>query len=255
MKSGIRQILEEAYKRSNHSGFVESDPVSIPHAFFQKQDIEIAGFFAAIMSWGNRTTIIRKANELINLMGNSPHDFVLNASSVDKSPVSSFVHRTLNGEDVLFLLDFLKRHYQENESLESAFVPEEFSTIEDALIQFNQSVFPVGLEKVRTRKHVSDPRTGSACKRLNMYLRWMVRCDDNGVDFGIWKKIKPRDLICPLDVHVHRVALEMEITKRKPADWKTAVEITDVLKSIDKEDPVRFDYALFTLGLEKKRNT
>ncbi|MFT5513749.1 MAG: hypothetical protein ACI8SE_002158 [Bacteroidia bacterium] len=248
----IKALLDEWYHKTNQSVFISSDPICIPHRFSKQQDIEIAGFFAAIMAWGNRTTIINKCNALLKLMDDSPYDFVKNATDVDMKPFVGFAHRTLNDTDVLYLLAFLRQWYERNPSLETAFTSglvQGDENVGSGLVGFYNNVFSVQPISQRTQKHIATPVKGSACKRLNMYLRWMVRQDSSGVDFGLWQGIMPSQLICPLDVHVHRVALELGLVTRRQANWATAVELTESLKQFDKDDPVKYDYALFGLGI------
>jgi len=244
--------LDEWVEKTNRPSFIPNDPITIPHRFNKKQDIEIAGFFAAIMAWGNRKTIINKCSDLLERMDNAPHDFVLNSSNQELKRLEGFVHRTLNDTDVLFLIEFLSRWYSANPSLEQAFSSTLDSgdpTVENALKGFYNKVFTGEWISERTRKHIASPSKKSACKRLNMFLRWMVRSDQKGVDFGIWKTIKPSQLVCPLDIHVYRVANNLKILDRKAMDWKAATDLTKALRVLDPLDPVRYDFALFGLGV------
>lgn len=256
MNPTVKEILDEAYEKYDHPDFIESDPISIPHVFNRKQDIEIAGFFSAILSWGNRKTIIAKAAELMALMGNEPYEFVLHHKPIDRKPFLQFKHRTFQPTDTLYFLEFLQWYYQRNESLEEAFgkhLGMEDDHVGPALLGFHNMFFTLPEAPLRTRKHVSSPSMKSTCKRLNMFLRWMVRQDDNGVDFGIWKSIRPRQLIIPLDVHVERVARSLGLLKRRQRDWHAAVELTKALRQFDPDDPVKYDFALFGLGVLRKR--
>ena len=259
----IADFFNEKAEQYNNITFIKDDPISIPHRFTLLQDIEIAGFFAAILAWGNRTSIIKSCNRLLTYMNNRPYQFImdLKKQSPDKMrELSTFVHRTFNGTDLLYLLDFLHFHYftKEEHSLESAFTIGFMVTdldTENALNGFRQYVFSGEVyEEVpqRTKKHIAAPYKKSACKRLNMYLRWMVRTDDKGVDFGLWKSIKPSQLVCPIDVHVARVAKRFNILHRKQTDWQAAIELTNYLKQLDSNDPVKYDYALFGLGVIEK---
>ena len=257
----IKKLLNEKAVQYNHPDFIKDDPLSIPRRFSKKQDIEIAGFFASILAWGNRKSIINSCNKLLGLMDNSPYHFIMTADW-EKDPAyflsfKKFVHRTFNGLDLLHLLNFLKHHYfyQGEQSLETAFtkwmLPED-ATIENALVGFNNYVFNFdehAKEEIHCRKHIASPSKKSACKRLNMYLRWMVRADQQGVDFGIWKNISPAQLICPLDVHVARVAKKLKLLSRNQNDWQSAIELTSYLRKLDKADPVKYDFALFGLGV------
>lgn len=249
----LKAFLDEKAEYYNQPAFIESDPVSIPHLFSKKQDIEISGFFAAVFAWGQRKTIINKSRELLGMMDNAPCDFILNHSDKELKAIENFKHRTFNATDALYFIHFLKYYYSENESLEDLFlVHDKNDPVENGLIKFHESFFSLPDAPRRTRKHIPSPNRKSTCKRLNMYLRWMVRKDQAGVDFGIWSKIKMKDLICPIDVHVDRVARRLSLIRRKQTDWLTAVELTENLKKLDPEDPVKYDYALFGLGVIEK---
>ncbi len=251
----LYHFLEEAHLHYNQPDFIADDPISIPHQFTKAQDIEIMGFWAAVLAWGNRRTIINKCQELITLTDHSPHDFMLNHQVSDLKRFLNFKHRTFNATDALYFIHFFKHHYSQHESLESAFTmsfSEQAPTVETALSTFHEYFFSLTEYPERTRKHIATPARNSACKRLNMFLRWMVRQDGKGVDFGIWKKIKPAQLVCPCDVHVERVARSLGLLTRKPMDWKTALELTENLRQFDAEDPVKYDFALFGLGVVGK---
>lgn len=252
MTDEVRAFLEEKADEYNRPGFIIHDPVSIPHKFSQKQDIEIAGFFAAILAWGQRRTIISKTSELLQRMDGQPYDFILNYEEKDLERLEGFVHRTFNSTDLLYFIEFFRYHYHSHDSLETAFLQN--GDMKAALSGFHDYFFSLPDFPHRTRKHIATPARGSACKRLNMYLRWMVRKDDRGVDFGIWNRISPADLICPCDVHVERIARRLGLIKRKRVDWQTAEELTAALKTIDPADPVRFDFALFGIGIEEKED-
>lgn len=235
----------------NQPSFIPADPISIPHLFTNKQDIEIAGFFAAIFAWGNRTTIINKSKELLQLMDMAPYDFCLNHTNRDLKKLMHFKHRTFNATDLLYCVEFFRHHYRKHKSLENAFTPYG-NMVEKMLTGFHYYFFSLEDVPARTQKHVATPERGSTCKRLNMYLRWMVRRDNKGVDFGIWENISPAQLICPIDLHVARVARQLGILKRKQTDWLAATELTDFLRTLDKEDPVKYDFALFGTGIMEK---
>lgn len=265
MKSSKEQLLTDEKKlvdffnrkveEYNVPAFIPDDPISIPHKFSKKQDIEIAGFFAAILAWGNRKTIINSCTKLFNLMDNAPHQFVTSFEETDLIPFIDFVHRTFNATDLFHSLKLLQHHYKENASLETAFskwMQPDDKNIENALNGFHHYFFSFDEFPERTKKHIAAPFKKSACKRLNMYLRWMVRNDNKKVDFGIWKKIKPSQLICPMDVHVARVAKRFNLLDRKQVDWQAAVELTAYLSKLDKNDPVKYDFALFGLGVIEK---
>jgi uncharacterized protein (TIGR02757 family) len=267
-KSGepdLRRFLDERVERFNQPSFIGRDPVSIPHRFTQRADQEIAGFFAATFAWGNRTTIIAKSMELMERMDNAPHDFILHHSEHDLQRLLGFRHRTFNDTDLLYFVHFLHLHFSgthprrpsgmDSSTLESAFSHWMEPGDEDtgnALSSFYQ--YFTGTEEMpgRTRKHVATPARKSTCKRLNMFLRWMVRKDDKGVDFGIWKKIRPSQLVCPVDLHVARVARRFGLLTRTQTDWQAAIELTEALRRYDPQDPVKYDFALFGLGIEEK---
>lgn len=228
----------------NRPEFIPGDPISIPHRFTRRPDIEIAGFFAAVFSWGNRKTIIQKTAELMALMDEAPHAFILGHDEKDLQSLLAFRHRTFHTTDLLYFIEFFKYHYTRYESLEDAFIP--------GLAHFYDYFFSLEHVPTRTRKHVSTPAKKSACKRLNMFLRWMVRRDDRGVDFGLWDRISPATLICPLDLHVARVARRLGLLTRKQNDWQAALDLTGQLRKMDKDDPVKYDFALFGLGIMEK---
>lgn len=249
-----KQFLDEKVDLFNRTTFIEDDPVSVPHQFKKKQDIEIAGLFAATLAWGQRGTIIRKCNELLERMDHDPYQFITSHSEGDLKSFLSFKHRTFNATDTLYFIAFLNWYYQRHLSLEVAFmVAAGEPTIEKGLINFQKLFFSLPEAPARTRKHIPTPEKKSTCKRMVMYLRWMVRQDTRGVDFGIWKNIKPAQLICPCDVHVDRVARQLKLIRRKQTDWLTALELTHELRKLDPLDPVKYDFALFGLGVEQKR--
>ncbi len=251
----IQLLLEQKVELYNTRDFIPNDPISIPHQFSKKQDIEIMGFVAAVLAWGQRITIINKCNELITRMDNAPYDFVLNHKENDLKKLLHFKHRTFNDTDLLYFVSFFHQFYHQHDSLEDAFVPEKKYKEENvrlALINFNKTFFGLEDFPTRTQKHISSPLKKSACKRLNMFLRWMVRKDKMGVDFGIWNKISPAQLVCPCDVHVDRVARRLGLITRLATDWETAIELTENLKQYDPKDPVKYDFALFGMGVEEK---
>jgi uncharacterized protein (TIGR02757 family) len=251
-RAGLFNLLEEMAARFNTPDFIPNDPVSIPHMFNRKQDIEISGLFAAVLAWGQRVTIIRKCRELMEMMDNSPYDFVRNHREKDLKRLLLFKHRTFNTTDTLYFIKFLRWYYGMHDSLQDAFVTDKDDLdTEKALVNFHQVFFSLEDAPHRTRKHIPTPIRKSTCKRMNMYLRWMVRNDNKGVDFGIWKKIKPHQLICPCDVHVDRVARNLKLIKRSQTDWQTALELTNALKKFDPLDPVKYDFALFGMGVGK----
>lgn len=251
MQDRVAKLLEQKFRQYNRPDFIPNDPIAIPHRFNNQSDIEIAGFFAAAFAWGNRTTILNKSNELLRLMDDAPHQFITQHREKDLKKLLAFKHRTFQSTDLLYFIQFLKHHYKRSQSLESAFLLEK-GGMEQRLNAFHKYFFSLPDAPDRTRKHIASPVRGSTCKRLNMFLRWMVRSDQNGVDFGIWKKIKAADLICPVDVHVSRVARILGLIERKQTDWLTAIELTTSLKQFDPKDPVKYDFALFSLGVNEK---
>jgi uncharacterized protein (TIGR02757 family) len=253
----LKQFLDVKAAEYNQLRFIANDPICIPHQYTVKQDIEIAAFFAAILAWGQRKTIINKCNELFARMDHAPYDFIRDHGDADLKRLLGFKHRTFNDTDLLYFVAFFNWHYSSSESLETAFLPPRLSSItnfsaEQALNHFRAYFFSLPDFPHRTKKHISSPLQKSTCKRLNMFLRWMVRKDNCGVDFGIWNIIKPADLICPCDVHVDRVSRKLGLISRKQTDWLTAIELTERLKEMDPIDPVRYDFALFGLGVEEK---
>lgn len=248
----IRRLLDEQLAHYNTPAFIANDPISIPHRFSKKQDIEIAGFLAAVLAWGRRSTIIQNCNRLLQWMDNAPHDFICHHRPQDLKPMLAFSHRTFNATDLLFFITRLREFYQEYDSLEPVWVPDAQSEADDigpALTHFHQHFFSVPHPE-RSRKHLSTPAKGAACKRLCMFLRWMVRKDEAGVDFGIWNRIQPSQLICPMDVHVARVAHRIGLLPEEKANWKNALALTETLRRWRPHDPVAYDFALFGLGVE-----
>ena len=248
----LKAFLDEKVERFNTPGFIADDPVSIPHRFKNAQDIEIAGFFAAVLAWGQRPTIIRKCRELMAWMDDDPHNFILHHRPGDLTRLMEFRHRTFNGTDALYFVEALRSIYSKHASMEEVFrVTPEDRTVEQALVGFHHRFFSLEDHPRRTRKHLPTPERKSTCKRINMFLRWMVRCDGKGVDFGLWKGISPAKLVCPCDLHVDRVGRMLKLIKRKQTDWLTAIELTENLRTLDPVDPVKYDFALFGLGAEE----
>jgi len=245
----LREFLEEKVLQYNTPDFIELDPVQIPHLYSAKEDIEISGFLTATISWGNRTSILNSAKRMMELMGNSPYDFIMNHRDSDLKRMEGFVHRTFNSTDLLTFMNALKYIYQSRKGLEGVF--NQYKTadsVQPAIHHLKREFFMVPhLE--RTRKQLPDPWNGSAAKRINMYLRWMVRKDDAGVDFGIWKNISPSILSCPLDVHSGNVARKLGLLSRKQNDSKAVHELDRNLRELDPVDPVKYDFALFGLGI------
>lgn len=250
----LKTFLDEKVRQFNDRKFILKDPIFVPHQFTKEQDIEIAAFFAAILAWGNRTTIIQNAMKLMQWMDHSPHQFICSHQPTDLKKMLGFKHRTFQATDLLCFIHFLQIHYQESSSLESAFIPQNHSTeitMEQRLNHFHNKFFSLE-HPARTRKHIASPQRHSACKRLNMFLRWMVRKDKNQVDFGIWKNIPMHSLIIPLDVHVSRVARKLGLIENDKANWQQAFLLTEKLKTFEPEDPVKYDFALFGLGVEER---
>jgi uncharacterized protein (TIGR02757 family) len=247
-KSEVKAKLDHYYRIYNQPSFIENDPISVPHKFADRQDKEIAGFFAATLSWGQRPVILQKANELMERMDGAPFQFVLHATEKDLRGLHGFKHRTFNDTDLLYLVEFMRQHFLLYDSLEDLFLGQDGK---EALANFHEQLFSLDFAPRRTQKHFGNPMRGSACKRMNMYLRWMVRSDHQGVDFGIWNRISPARLFIPLDVHVHRIARSFGLINRQQADWKTVEELTHALRNFDVHDPVKYDFALFALGVNK----
>jgi uncharacterized protein (TIGR02757 family) len=248
----LKEFLDRKVDEYNQPSFIFSDPICIPHSFSKKQDIEIAGFFASIFAWGNRTIIINKSRQLMKLMDDAPYEFISAHTEKDLKKLLEFRHRTFNTTDLLYFILFLRHHYQTSDTLETAFsnwMEGQDENVENALVGFHHYFFSLANAPVRTTKHIATPERKATCKRLNMFLRWMVRNDNRGVDFGIWKRISPAQLVCPIDVHVARVAKRFSLIQRKQVDWSTALQLTSQLKQFDRDDPAKYDFALFGLGV------
>lgn len=248
----LKLLLDRKAAEYNHADFIESDPICIPHSFSKKQDREIMGFLAATLAWGQRTTIINNCRKLIERMEGVPYDFILHHNEKDLQRMEGFVHRTFNDTDLLYFLSFFSTYYKEHDSLEDAFylgMKKSDETVEQGLNHFRELFFSLAHVPSRTLKHIASPAQNSACKRINMFLRWMVRSDKRGVDFGIWKKIKPAQLMCPLDIHSGRSARRLGLLQRRQDDWKAVQELTAALRSLDAKDPVKYDFALYGMGV------
>jgi uncharacterized protein (TIGR02757 family) len=241
-------FLEMKVLQYNTTAFIDSDPVSVPHRFTLKEDIEISGFLTATLAWGQRKSIIQKSLLLMKLMDEAPYDFIMNANGQELKSFENFVYRTFNGTDCCYFILALQHLYREQGGMESAFSAAINEGAYAAISHFRSIFIRVG-DPSRTGRHLANPLQGSAAKRLNMFLRWMVRKDDKGVDFGIWKGVSPALLICPLDVHSGRVARKLGLLTRNSNDRKAAEELTSTLRSFDPADPVKYDYALFGLGV------
>ncbi len=246
----IYQLLEEKYNQFNRKLFIESDPISIPHLFSKKEDIEIAAFLSATIAWGQRVTIIKNAKQLVTLMDMEPYDFILNHTNKDIERFNNFKHRTFNSIDICYFIKSLQNIYTNHQGLETVFALNA-NDMRLNIGNFKQLFFEIEHPQ-RTTKHISDPLKNSSAKRINMFLRWMVRKDNRGVDFGLWDKINPANLMCPLDVHSGNVARKLGLLQRTQNDWKAVEELTINLRNFDKEDPIKYDFSLFGLGVFEK---
>ena len=241
-------FLEAKYEQYNRSEFIKTDPVSVPHRFTRKEDIEIAAFLTATISWGNRISIVKDADKLLSMMEFSPYEFILQSDRSENKRFESFYHRTFNGKDCIFFIESLKNIYQQHGGLESLFIPDDESGIKGVLCRFKTAFLEIDHPR-RSEKHIADPCKGASAKRLLMFLRWMTRNDQRGVDFGLWNKISPSVLMCPLDIHSGNVARKLGLLKRKQNDWNAVEELTENLRQFDPADPVKYDFALFGLGV------
>ena len=245
----LKDILDTAYQRFAKPDFIPNDPILIPHSFERKEDIEIAGFFAATIAWGQRVTIMNNAKRLMEWMDHSPYEFIIHHTDRDLKRFTTFVHRTFNATDLLYFIARLRKMYIDEGGLEAAF-DAEGTGVFNRLNRFHERFFELEY-LTRTKKHVSYPQKGSSAKRLNMYLRWMTRPDKEGVDFGIWKSIKSSELMIPLDVHTGTQARKLGLLSRKQDDWKAVEELTQNLRAFDQNDPVKYDFALFGMGVNR----
>ena len=251
-KKELKSFLDLKVEMYNRNSFIASDPIQVPHQFSKKEDIEIAGFLSATIAWGNRIMIIRNAKKMMEIMDNSPFDFIINHSSKDLESITGFVHRTFNSYDLQYFIKSLQNIYQNHGGLECILKPLKGDiNYQNSITEFKTIFFELQHE-VRTEKHISNPLKNSAAKRIHMYLRWMVRKDTKGVDFGLWKTHSPAFLSCPLDVHSGNVARKLGILTRKQNDWKAVHELDTKLRSFDVKDPVKYDFALFGLGVFEK---
>ena len=251
-KAELKSFLDLKVETYNRNSFIASDPIQVPHQFSKKEDIEIAGFLSAIIAWGNRTMIIRNSKKMMEIMDNSPFDFVLNHSTNDLKKITNFVHRTFNSNDLQYFIKSLQNIYKNHGGLENVLKPSKNEiNYQNSITEFKTIFFELHHE-VRTEKHISNPQKNSAAKRIHMFLRWMVREDNKGVDFGLWKTHSPAYLSCPLDVHSGNVARKLGILNRKQNDWKAVNELDTKLRSFDSKDPVKYDFALFGLGVFEK---
>ncbi len=249
-KRELKEFLDKKVSEFNSLSFIKNDPVSIPHMFEKKEDVEISGFLTAVISWGRRPNILKSAKTLMKLMDNQPYEFLVNSAPKDKEPLTKFVYRTFNGNDLLFLIEALKNIYLHQNGLEGVFTAYyvKNNSVKEGIAGLRKTLLETPHLK-RSEKHIANPDRGSAAKRINMFLRWMVRADDRGVDFGLWKQISPAHLMMPLDVHSGNIARKLGLLMRKQNDWKAVEELTETLKTFNNSDPVVYDYALFSLGI------
>ncbi|MCX6233717.1 MAG: TIGR02757 family protein [Bacteroidetes bacterium] len=248
------QFLEEKYDLYNRPSFIDTDPISVPHQFEKKEDIEISAFLTATLTWGIRKSTINSANKLMQLMDFQPYEFIINAGKADTNHLKPFVHRTFNGNDCIYFIHSLENIYCHHGGLEKAFsdgLTKDDNNVKNAIIHFRK-VFLELPHHAHVEKHISDPQKNASAKRILMFLRWMVRNDKRGVDFGIWHTISPSQLYCPLDVHTGNIARKLGLLNRTSNDWKAAEELTRTLRQFDSNDPVKYDYALFGLGIFEK---
>ncbi|MDV7187524.1 TIGR02757 family protein [Lutibacter sp. TH_r2] len=251
-KKELKEFLDEKVIEFNNPKFIESDPIQIPHQFTLKEDIEISAFLTSTIAWGNRKMIINNSKKIMELLGNSPFDFIMSYKENELGRFDSFVHRTFNAIDLKFFIQSLQHIYKNHNGLEAVFTKHsEKNSTQPAITALKEVFFEIPHQQ-RTQKHVSNPAKGSAAKRINMFLRWMVRNDNAGVDFGIWKNLTPSQLSCPLDVHSGNVARKLGLLNRKQNDAKALLELDTNLRKLDKNDPVKYDFALFGLGVFEK---
>lgn len=251
-KSELKEFLDQKVLQYQQPNFIETDPIQIPHQFTEKEDIEISGFLVATIAWGNRTMILNSGNRMMEMLDHSPYDYIRNHSSSDLKSLTSFVHRTFQGTDFIYFVKALNKIYSDHGGLEKILKPASSEkTYQNSISNFKHIFFSQEHQH-RTEKHISDPIKNSAAKRINMYLRWMVRDASKGVDFGIWKSHRSSQLSCPLDVHSGRVARKLKLLKRTQNDWKSVVELDRSLRKMDPNDPVKYDFALFGLGVFEK---
>lgn len=253
----LKKLLDDKVAEYNCKDFIEDDPIALPKRFTKIQDIEIIGFWMAMLSWGRRVQIIKSGEKLLELIGNAPYDFIVNHKEIDRKKFLDFKHRTFQSDDCIYFLEWLQWYYRNNNSLEDAFsnhLKKEDIHVGPALVGFHNLFFSLPEAPNRTKKHIATPERKSSCKRLNMFLRWMVRKDDKGVDFGLWSKIKTSQLLIPLDVHVERIARNLGLLQREQRDWQAVLELTENLRKFDKKDPVKYDFALFGIGVLEQNN-
>ena len=249
----VKQFLESKTTEYNRPAFIAEDPISIPHSFSRKEDIEISGFLTALISWGRRSAILKSAQKLMQLMDYAPYEFIIGADSSNLKRVTGFVYRTFNASDLLFMMEALRHLYLEQGGLENVCENcfQKTETVKGLITGLRAELLKAS-HLTRSEKHLAAPEKGSAAKRINMFLRWMIRRDDKGVDFGIWKGISPSALMIPLDVHAGNTARRLGLLQRKQNDWKAVEELTEKLRNFDPVDPVKYDFALFGTGVYEK---
>jgi uncharacterized protein (TIGR02757 family) len=249
----MKQFLEDKFLQYNTPAFIECDPISIPHNFSELKDIEISGFLTASIAWGRRDLILRSSSKLMNLMGNSPYDFIMGATDKQLEPLNGFAHRTFNGTDCINFIKGLRSVYSSYGSMENIIIEgmKTSGSVKEGLSHLRSKFFSV-LHEHRTEKHFADVNSGAGAKRLNMFMRWMVRQDNSGVDFGLWKHINMSQLLIPIDLHSGNTARKLGLLSRKQNDWKAVEELTAVLREFDPLDPVKYDFALFGIGVNEK---
>jgi len=252
IETELKEFLDAKVVQYNNPKFIESDPIQIPHQFTLKEDIEISAFLTATIAWGNRKMIIKNANRMMELLGNSPYDFIMNHKEHHLDSLDSFVHRTFNGVDFTYFIKALQHIYNNHKGLEAIFSTHSKNDSLQTTVHHFKTIFFEIQHPLRTQKHISDPLKGSAAKRINMFLRWMVRKDTTGVDFGIWETLSPSQLSCPLDVHSGNTARKLGLLNRKQNDAKALHELDTNLRKLDAEDPAKYDFALFGLGVFEK---
>lgn len=254
-KEELKELLEALHDKYNNTSFIADDPISIPHNFITREDREIAGFLAATIAWGNRKSIVKNSNQMIDIMGHEPHRFIMESSTIEREQMGNFVHRTFNSDDLTYFLNSLSNIYKNHGGIGEIFEREYEKTVDiRACINAFRDIFFELPHPQRVEKHLSSIARGAACKRINMYLRWMVRSDDKGVDFGLWSKIPSSALYLPLDVHSANVGRALNLLERKQNDWRSVEEITKNLRLFDTTDPVKYDYSLFGVGVNRDFN-
>lgn len=251
----MKTILEENYQKYNRLNFIETDPIQIPHSFSKKENIEISAFLTAIIAWGRRDIIIKNAKKMMSVLDNNPYDFIINAQSKDFDNIEKFVHRTFQFTDFIFFLKSLQNIYKNKNGLEDVFYKnyKKNKSIKESISGFRKIFFAIP-HPARTRKHIADVTKNSAAKRINLFLMWLIRTDNIGVHFGLWKKFNPANLLMPLDVHTAKMSRALNLLSRKQNDWQAVEELTNNLKKFDPKDPTKYDFAIFGMDLDLNKN-